>query len=60
MTMADKLIFIPNDDTRNYSFCRLHLVVVLFGQDTQLNEPTNENSMKVPKVVKPTNEKTIL
>ena len=27
--------------------------------DTQLNEPTNKNSMKVPKVVKPTNKKTL-
>ena len=25
--------------------------------DTQLNELTNKNSMKVPKVVKPTNKK---
>ena len=22
-TMADKLIYIPNDDTQNYPFCRL-------------------------------------
>ena len=27
--------------------------------DTQLNEPTNKNSIKVPKVVKPINEKTL-
>ena len=26
--------------------------------DTQLNIPTNQNSIKVPKVVKPTNKKT--
>ena len=32
------------------------------GLDTQLNELTNENSLKVPKVkvVKPTNKKTLL
>ena len=39
----------PNDDTENYPFCRLQLVV-----DTQLNEPTNKDLIKVPKVVKPT------
>ena len=26
--------------------------------DTQLNEPTNQNSIKFPKVVEPTNKKT--
>ena len=26
-TMADKLIYIPHDDTQNYQFCRLQLVV---------------------------------
>ena len=47
--MADKLTFIPNDDTLNYPFCRLKLVVE--SLDTQLNEPTNQNSIKVPKVI---------
>ena len=28
--------------------------------DTQLNEPTNQNAIKAPKVVKPTNENTFL
>ena len=28
--------------------------------DTQLNEPTNKNSTKVPKVVNPTNKKILL
>ena len=27
--------------------------------DTQINEPTNENLIKVPKVVKPTNKKIL-
>ena len=27
--------------------------------DTTLNEPTNQNSMKVSKVVEPTNKKTL-
>ena len=26
MTKADKLIYISNDETQNYSFCRLQLV----------------------------------
>ena len=26
--------------------------------DTKFNKPTNQNSLKVPKVVKPTNKKT--
>ena len=28
--------------------------------DTQLNEQTNQNSIKLPKVVRPTNKKTLL
>ena len=28
-TMADKLMYIPNDDKQNYPFCRLQLVVVM-------------------------------
>ena len=27
--------------------------------NTQLSEPTNQNSIKVPKVAKPTNKKTL-
>ena len=40
------MMYIPNDDTKN----------VL---NTQLNEPTNQNLIKVPKVIKPTNKKTL-
>ena len=29
--MADKLIYIPNDDTQNYPLCRLQLEVETFG-----------------------------
>ena len=36
--MGDKLMYFPNNDTQNYPFCRLQLVVETFGQ---LNEPTN-------------------
>ena len=38
--MADKLMYIPNDDTQGYPFCRLQLEVKAFG--TQINEPTNQ------------------
>ena len=50
--MADKLMYIPNDDTKNYLFCRLKLVV---GYST-IKQPI----AKVPKVVKSTNRKTLL
>ena len=44
--MADKLMYIPNDDTRNYLFCRLQLVIETFAHSTKwLN---NQNSIKVP------------
>ena len=33
-TMADKLMYIPSDDTQNYPFCRLQLVVETFGNLT--------------------------
>ena len=38
---------IPNDDTKIYPFCRLKVVVETF--ETQLNKPTDQNSIKVPK-----------
>ena len=41
-------MYIPNDDTQNYPFCRLKIVV---GLDTQLNKPTNQNSTKYPKLL---------
>ena len=47
----------PNDDTQKYPFCRLQLMVEPL--DTQLNEPTNQNSIKVPQLVKTTNKKTL-
>ena len=30
-TMVDKLMYIPNQDTQNYPFCRLQLVIETFG-----------------------------
>ena len=43
-----------------YLICKLQLVVETFGLDTKLNEPTNQNLIKVTKVVKQTNKKTLL
>ena len=55
--MADTFMYILNYDTQmalsaDYNRWLKHL-------DTQLNEPTNQNSIKAPKVVKPTNNKTL-
>ena len=41
--MADKLMYSPNDDTQK--------LMVLKHFDTQINELTNQTSIKVPKVV---------
>ena len=38
-TMADTLMYIPNNDAQNYNFWRL----LLKHLDTQLNEPTNQS-----------------
>ena len=43
--MANKLFYVPSDDTLNYPFCKLKLVVERL--DTQLNETTNQNSPKL-------------
>ena len=56
--MADKLIYIPNNDTQNYPFCRSKIVVETFEHSTQwMNQ---SKFTKVPKVVKQTNKKTLL
>ncbi len=49
-TIADKFMYIYNDNTQNYHICRLQLVVETFGN------LINQNSIEVPKVVKPTNK----
>ena len=54
--MAHKLIYIPNDDTQNDPICKIYYW--LNSLDTQLNRPTNQYTLKVSKVVKPTNKKT--
>ena len=56
--MADKLIYIPYKDTQFKP--SVHYNYWLKRLDTQLNKPTNENSLKVPKVDNPTNKKTLL
>ena len=48
-------MYIPNNNAQNYPFYRLQLVVKRL--DTQLNKPTNQNSIKAHKVGKPTNKK---
>ena len=47
--MADKLMYIANDDTQNYPLCRLQLVVETFGHSDK--EPTNQNLIKVPRLL---------
>ena len=49
-------MYIPNKDTQNCLFQIFNYW--LKRLDTQLSESTKQNSLKVPKVVKPTNEKT--
>ena len=44
--MAHKLIFIPNDDTLSVDYNQW-----LKRLDTQLNKPTNQNSIKSPKLL---------
>ena len=55
--MADKLMYVLNEDKQitplDYNQRLKRLV-------TQLNELTNLKLVKVPKVVKPTNKKTLL
>ncbi len=46
-------MYIPKLNTQNYPFYRLQFVVEMF-----VNEPTTQNSVRVTKVVKPTNKKS--
>ena len=55
--MADKLMYIPNDDEQNYPFCTLQWLIFL---DTQRNEPTNQNTTKILKLFDQTNNKTLV
>ena len=42
-------MYISNDEILNNPFCRLQFMVKTFGQ---VNEPTNQNSIKVVKLNK--------
>ena len=53
-TIADKSMHIPNDNTRNSSFCRSKLIFETFQKST--NEPTNQ---KFPKF-QITNNKNVI
>ena len=55
MPLADKSMYTPSNDTQNYPFCILKLVVEMYGHLTY-----NRNSIKVLKVVEPTSKKTLL
>ena len=54
-TMAIKLMYIPDDDTQNYPFFRLQVMVEMFLHSTLL---TNESKFhKSQQIVKPTRKK---
>ncbi len=42
--MADKLMYITDDNTQNYLFCKLKLVVKSIDHWT-VKEPNNQNSL---------------
>ena len=54
--MTDKLMYISNDDTQNYPSVEYNQWLKRLY--TKLNEPTNQNIMKVPKVIETTNGKS--
>ncbi len=55
--MNDKFMYISNDDAQNYPFWRLQLLIETFGHWTKW---PNQNSIKVPKVIMPTNTEMLL
>ena len=54
MTMDDRLIHIPNHEKQNYPFCGLKSLV----EKSENANLTKQDSVKVPKVLKLTNERT--
>ena len=54
--MTNKLIYIPNDDTQNYPFFRLQLVVETFEWTLWIYQSKFD---EIPKIVKPKNKKTL-
>ena len=55
--MSDKLKYIPIDDSQNYPFTKLKLLVETFEYSTRSDK---SKFNLVPKVVKSTNKKTLL
>ena len=56
--MVDTLIYISNDETQNYPFCRLKLVVETFEH---LTKWTNQLKFtEVTEATKPTNKQMLL
>ena len=56
--MAEKLMYIPmmfHKIAPSVDYCKW-----LKRLGTQLNEPTNQSSLKMPKFVKPTNKKKVI
>ena len=51
-------MYIPNDYIQNYPFGSVNLVAETLEHSTKF--PTYQNSIKVPKVVRPTNKKTLV
>ena len=51
--MANKIMYIHTDETQDKPS-------IDWNKWLELNEPTNQNSIKFPKVVDPTNKKTLL
>ena len=56
--MDEKFMYIPNDDTQNNSSVDYNQW--LKRQETQLNKPTNKNSIKVPNVDRLKNKKILI
>ena len=48
--MADKILYIPNDDTQNEPAFRLQLVFETC-LPTELNKPTNQTQLKNPRLL---------
>ena len=53
--MADELMYIPNNYTQNYLFCRSPRLVDMFEHSRANQSKFNES----PQVVKQTNKKTL-
>ena len=54
-TIANKLMYIPNDDKQNYPFCTLELMVKMFGYATEWTNQS-KHTTNVPKIFELTNK----